>query len=90
MRQNGTTAVAAEKRWQSAESLDPANWVDLGSLAVWGFGRPPFGEDSLETRVDNLRRELADEIIVDDLGRDCVARSVARVMFTERPGPGRI
>jgi hypothetical protein len=73
-------APADPRRWQSAEPLDPASWIPVTELALEGFGR----SDNFEARVTTLRHELSDEIIHDDLGRACVPRSVARVMFEER------
>ena len=66
--------------WQADSVLDPAAWVSLAELAVEGFG----SAENLETRVRNLRRDLAGDILLDDIGRACVPRSVARRLFADR------
>jgi hypothetical protein len=64
----------------AAEPLDPASWIPLSSLALEGFGHA----HTIEIRINNLRHELADRVILDDLGRACISRSCARVLFEER------
>jgi hypothetical protein len=77
--QEDTRSAPAE--WQAAEPLDPAAWIPLTELALEGFGYA----DTLEGRVANLRRDLAEEVLLlDDIGRACVPRRVARDMFAER------
>jgi hypothetical protein len=73
-------------QFQSAEPLDPNSWIALHVLAAHGFGRPPFGADSPETRIANLQRMLADELVLDDVGIPHVSRNVARQLVTERDG----
>jgi hypothetical protein len=70
--------------FHSAEPLDRSEWIPLSDLAAEGFGRPPFGGDSPEDRIANLRRELAEHILLDDIGRAHVPRRVARELFAER------
>ena len=79
---NETKTVSAPAEWQSTEPLDPAAWIPIVELALEGFGGT--GGSTLEQRTASLRRELADEILLDDIGRPCVARSIARIMFSER------
>jgi len=76
----GRKPAAVPAEWQSAEPLDPAAWIPLSALALEGFGYA----DALDTRVRNLCRDLAEEILLDDIGRACVPRSVARQMFADR------
>ncbi|MCV7214707.1 hypothetical protein H7J51_05335 [Mycobacterium crocinum] len=77
----GTRTTASKSaEYHSAEPLDPAAWIPLTELALEGFGHA----DTIDARVANLRHELADEILFDDIGRACVARSVAREMFADR------
>jgi hypothetical protein len=70
--------------WRSAEPLDRAEWIPLSDLAAEGFGRPPFGGDSPEDRIATLRRELAEHVLLDDIGRAHIPRRVARELFAER------
>jgi hypothetical protein len=69
--------------FQSAEPLDPAQWIPLSHLAIEGFGAS-LGPDSVADRIETLRREFADEALVDDIGRCCVPRRLARELFAER------
>lgn len=70
--------------WQSTGPLDPARWIACSALAAEGFGRPRYGADTLEARIANLCRDLADHIMLDDIGRAHIPRSIAREMFTDR------
>ena len=70
--------------FHSAEPLDRSEWIPLSDLAAEGFGRPPFGGDSPEDRIANLRRELAEHLLLDDIGRAHIPRRVARELFAER------
>ncbi len=45
--------------FHSAEPLDRSEWIPLSALAE-GFGRPPFGDDTPEHRIENLHRELSE------------------------------
>ena len=72
-----STVERADHGW--AEALDPSYWVPVSQLALEGFG--PGG--TFDERFANLRVELADDIILDDVGRSCVARSVARDFFAK-------
>ncbi len=74
------TAIAQPRQWQADAPLDPAAWIPLVELALEGFGYA----DTLDARLRNLRHDLAEEILLDDIGRACVARSVARQMFANR------
>lgn len=78
MRINATRNAPAE--WQAATALDPAAWIPLSELALEGFGYA----NTVDDRVRNLRHDLADEVLLDDIGRACVPRSVARQLFTDR------
>jgi hypothetical protein len=63
---------------------DPAELVPLAELAVEGFG---YGGPYVVTpkdAADVLARDLGDEVTLDDIGRRCVSREVARRLFTER------
>lgn len=80
MRSPETTTSAPADMWQTTEPLDPAAWVPLTTLALEGFGYA----DNFDHRLANLRGDLADDILLDDIGRACVPRSVARRMFTDR------
>lgn len=82
MHLSGTKTAAAQAEWQSVEPLDPAAWIPVVHLALEGFGG--LGGSTLEQRAASLRRELAEEILLDDIGRACVPRGVARVMYEER------
>lgn len=69
--------------WQGTRErseADPANWIPLTALAIEGFGRGTTVED----RTAHLAAQLADRLVFDDLGRRCVARSVARELFTRQ------
>jgi hypothetical protein len=72
------------------ETVDPVvDLIPLAELAAEGFG---YGSPYIVTpqdAVDVLARQLADQVIVDDVGRRCVTREVARGMFTERAGGER-
>ena len=80
MRLHDANARSAPAEWQAAEPLDPAAWIPLTELALEGFGRG----DTLDIRAKNLRHALTDQVLLDDIGRACVPRSVARQMFAER------
>lgn len=75
--------IGAPRSWQASEPLDPAAWVPLSSLAVEGFGASRI-DDTIEARTRRLARQLAAEVLLDDIGRACVPRAVAREMFAER------
>lgn len=66
--------------WQTAEPLDPASWIPLSELALEGLGNGT----TIEQRSAHLARELADDLLHDDIGRACVPRSVARELFALR------
>jgi len=74
------TADNKQADWRPAEPLDPAAWIPLTELALEGFGH----SDTIDGRAHNLRHDLAAEILLDDIGRACVPRGVAREMFAER------
>jgi hypothetical protein len=64
---------------------DPTNLVPLAELAAEGFGYD--GGPSVRTprdAVDALAAQLDGEVVLDDLGRRCVSRAVARGLFSER------
>jgi len=63
-----------------AEPFDVAGWIPLSHLALEGLGNG----STLEARADHLAKELADETVLDDCGRACVRRSVARELFAIR------
>lgn len=66
--------------FQAAEPLDPAAWIPLSELALEGFGHA----DTVDVRIRNLRHDLSEDLLLDDIGRACVPRSVARQMFADR------
>ena len=62
----------------------PAGLVTLAELAAEGFG---WGGQFIRTpgdAVDALARRLAALVVLDDLGRRCVSRAVARDLFAAR------
>ncbi|WP_078353595.1 MULTISPECIES: hypothetical protein [Mycobacteroides] len=71
--------------WQADEPLDPSVWLPLTHLALEGFG----SGNTIEQRVANLARELSEDLVVDDIGRQCVPRSVARELFALREEKAR-
>jgi hypothetical protein len=58
--------------------------VTLAELAAEGFGWDSPCIRTPKDAVDVLARQLDDHLVVDDLGRRCVTRQVARELFTER------
>jgi hypothetical protein len=81
MIRKSTVAKAAEAL---TETADPADLVTLADLATEGFG---YGSPYVTTprdAIDALARQLADDIVIDDIGRRSVSRSAARALFTER------
>jgi hypothetical protein len=64
--------------------IDPAELVPLAQLSVEGFG---YGHPLVVTprdALDALAAQLDGEVVLDDLGRRCVSREVARRLFSER------
>ncbi len=70
--------------WRSAESLPTSEWLPLSALAVHGFGRGFDGRETIEQRIENLHRELSEDVLLDDVGIPHVRRSLARELFAER------
>ena len=70
----------ASTAWRVDEPLDPAAWIPLSALALEGLGKG----GTVEQRAKHLARTLADEVLVDDIGRPCLPRSVARELFAVR------
>jgi hypothetical protein len=67
-----------------ATPVDPAELVPLAELAAEGFG---YGSPFVTTprdAVDALAAELGGQATLDNIGRQCVTRDVARRLFTER------
>jgi len=63
---------------------DPADLVTLAELAAEGFGWDGPFVASPKDAVDVLAAQLGDEVTVDDIGRRCVSRDVARRLLAER------
>jgi hypothetical protein len=67
-----------------AEVVDPTGrLVTLVELAAEGFGDGPY-VTTLKDAADVLAARLGDRVTLDDLGRRCVSREVARGLFSER------
>ena len=67
-----------------AEVVDPTgSLVTLVELAAEGFGDGPY-VTTLKDAADVLAARLGDRVTLDDLGRRCVSREVARGLFSER------
>ena len=67
-----------------AEVVDPTGrLVTLVELAAEGFGDGPY-VTTLKDAADVLAARLGDRVTLDDLGRRCVSREVARRLFAER------
>jgi hypothetical protein len=79
MKQNTIIEAAAVQ----SEQVEPAGLVTLAELVAEGFGEGPYVRTSRDA-IDTLARQLDGEVIIDDIGRRCVARSTARRLFTER------
>ena len=57
--------------------------IPLSHLVIEGFGASVYGP----ANIDTLERQLVSrgvEIVHDDIGRRCVSRAVARMLFAER------
>jgi hypothetical protein len=73
-----TTELPPPKR------IDPADLVPLAELAAEGLG---YGSPYVTTpreAIDALAVHLGDRVILDDLGRRCIGRDMARELFAER------
>jgi hypothetical protein len=68
---------------EEVDLVDPADLVPLGELAVEGFGWGGFVASPFDA-IAVLAGQLGEEVVLDDLGRRCVSRQVARRLFTER------
>jgi hypothetical protein len=80
---SNTVRRAAESVDEPA-TVDSAELVPLAELAGEGFG---WGGQFVTTpgdAVDALAAQLDGEVVLDDLGRRCVSREVARRLFAER------
>jgi hypothetical protein len=76
--------VEAAETVGEANPTDPTELVPLAALASEGFG---YGHPLVVTprdALDALAAQLDGEVVLDDLGRRCVSREVARRLFTER------
>ena len=70
--------------FRTNEPLDPVAWVPLSDLAAHGFGSGFDGRETIEQRIETLQRELAEDVLLDDIGMPHVPRSLARQLFAER------
>jgi hypothetical protein len=78
------TVVETAEAVAETAPIDPAELVPLAALASEGFG---YGHPLVVTprdALDALAAQLDGEVVLDDLGRRCVSREVARRLFTER------
>jgi hypothetical protein len=67
-----------------ADPVDPAELVTLAELASEGFG---YGNQYVQSPRDAIRvlaGQFAGDVVVDDLGRQCVTHDRARTLFAER------
>jgi antitoxin component of MazEF toxin-antitoxin module len=65
--------------------IDPAELIPLAQLAAEGFGYDnPALVRTPRDAVDVLAAQFGDEVTVDDIGRRCVTRDVARRLLAER------
>jgi hypothetical protein len=77
-------------RWRPDETVGEVAPVDPPTWSRWPHWRPKgFGYDSPYVRtprgaVDGLAAQLGGEVVLDDLGRRCVSRDMARRLFAER------
>lgn len=58
--------------------------IPLSHLVTEGFGASVHGGPT----VHHLAAQLGDDVVLDDLGRQCVSRDRARCLFTERAEQG--
>jgi hypothetical protein len=80
---NTVVRKAAETVGEAAP-VDPAELVTLAELAAEGFGYDSQYVKSPRDAIQVLAAQLADAVVVDDLGRQCVTRDTARGLFAER------
>jgi hypothetical protein len=66
------------------ETVDPAELVALGELSAEGFGWGSVHVRTPSDAIAELAHRLDGEVVLDDLGRRCVSREVARRLLTER------
>jgi hypothetical protein len=81
---SSSTVRRAAETIGEANLTDPTELVPLAQLCAEGFG---YGHPLVVTprdAVDALAAQLDGEVVLDDLGRRCVSRQVARRLFTER------
>jgi hypothetical protein len=83
---SSTVRRAAETVGGGAALVDPAELVTLAELASEGFG---YGGQYVQSPRDAIRvlaDQLAGDVVVDNLGRQCVTRDRACTVFAERAG----
>jgi hypothetical protein len=65
-------------------TVDPTHPVTLAELAAEGFGYDGAYVRTPRDAIDALAARLDGVILLDDLGRRCVSREVARRLFADR------
>jgi hypothetical protein len=78
------TVVEAAEAVAETAPIDPTELVPLAQLCVEGFGYSHPLVVTPRDAVDALAAQLDGEVVLDDLGRRCVSREVARRLFAER------
>jgi hypothetical protein len=82
---SSTVRAAAEPAFVDGAGVDPTDLVLLSELAAEGFGHD--GGAYVRTprnAVDALAAQLDGQVVLDDIGRRCVTREVARRLFADR------
>ena len=64
--------------------LEPVDLVSLGELCAEGFGYDPPRITAPRDVIAAVARQLDGEVLLDDLGRQCVPRDTARRLLAER------
>lgn len=67
-------------------AMDDAEWADLADK-VRAEGLVPLAHlviEGLADTIDRLADRLAGQVVLDDIGRRCVPREVARELFADR------
>jgi hypothetical protein len=77
------STVRSHETVEESVPVDPVDMVPLSALVVEGFGWGGLVASPLDA-IAVLAGQLEGEVVLDDLGRRCVSREVARGLFAAR------